>query len=197
MGTGLTDIHRQDAPVTTSKDSGRAAVAAEEMSAPKGDSLVGKTVTINRPRQALYDYWRTLERLPQFMENVERVEPMGGNRYRWTVKAPAGRTVEWVAAVTEDRPGEVIGWTSEEGADVANSGRVEFRDAPGGRGTWVTATLLYDSPAGIVGKVIAKLFQREPAIQVRRDLRRFKQLMETGEVATGAWTRAQRAEDMN
>ena len=74
---------------------------------------------------------------------------------------------------------------------------VEFRDAPGGRGTWVTATLLYDPPAGIVGKVIAKLFQREPEMQVRRDLRRFKQLMETGEVATGAWTRAQRAEEMN
>ena len=74
---------------------------------------------------------------------------------------------------------------------------MESRDAPGGRGTWVTATLLYDPPAGIVGKVIAKLFQREPEMQVRRDLRRFKQLMETGEVATGAWTRAQRAEEMN
>ena len=197
MGTDLTDIQHRDAPVTTSKDSDRAAAAAEEIRAPKGDSLVGKTVTINRPRQELYDYWRALAQLPEFMENVERVEPIGGNRYRWTVKAPAGRTVEWVAAVTEDRPGAVIAWTSEGDADVANSGRVEFRDAPGGRGTWVTATLLYDPPAGIVGKVIAKLFQREPAIQVRRDLRRFKQLMETGEVATGAWTQAQRAEEMN
>ncbi len=197
MGTGLTGTQEQDAPITTSKDSDRSDIAAAQLDAAKGDTLVGKTVTINRPRQDLYDYWRTLEQLPAFMENVERIEPLGGNRYRWTVKAPAGRTVEWVAAITEEKPGEAIGWTSEEDADVANSGRVEFRDAPGGRGTWVTATLLYDPPAGIVGKAIAKLFQREPAIQVRRDLRRFKQLMETGEVATGAWTQAQRAEEMN
>ena len=101
------------------------------------------------------------------------------------VKAPGGKTVEWDARVTDDRPNELIAWTSEEGADVPNSGRVEFRDA-GARGTVVTATILYDPPGGTIGKVIAKLFQREPAIQARRDLNRFKQLMETGEIATAA-----------
>ena len=112
------------------------------------------------------------------------------------VRAPAGRAVEWDAIITEDEPGERIAWASTEGADVANSGRITFRDA-GARGTVVTATILYDPPAGIIGKVVAKMFQREPAIQARRDLRRFKQLMETGEVATAAWTREQVEEERN
>ena len=67
-------------------------------------------------------------------------------------------------------------------------------DFGGGRGTWVSATILYDPPSGIIGKVVARMFQREPAIQARRDLRRFKQLMETGEIATSSWTRQQHGE---
>lgn len=187
----MTPAERDDAPVSTSKDQHQVEALAH------GDSLAAKTVTINRPRQELYDYWRDLTNLPRFMDNVERIEPLGGNRYRWIVKAPAGQTVEWIATITAERPGEAIAWASEEGADVPNSGCIEFRDAPGDRGTWVSATIIYDPPAGIVGKVIAKLFQREPAIQARRDLRRFKQLMETGEIATGARTRRELTEEMD
>jgi uncharacterized membrane protein len=116
-------------------------------------------------------------------------------RSHWVVKAPGGRTVEWDALITDEVEGEYLAWASQPGADVANSGRIDFRDA-GARGTVVTATLLYDPPYGVVGKLIAKLFQREPAIQARRDLRRFKQLMETGEVATAARTRKQFEEEM-
>ena len=195
MGTGLTETQKTDTPITASKHGDVAREASLSLVEPKGDTLVAKTVTINRPREELYDYWRNLERLPSFMENIERVEARGEKRYRWVVKAPAGHMVEWVALVTEEKAGEYIAWTADEGAEIANSGRVDFRDAPGGRGTWVTATILYDPPAGIIGKAVAKLFQREPAIQVRRDLRRFKQLMETGEVATAAWTKAQLAEE--
>lgn len=181
MGDTMTPA-RDDAPASTSKHRDeRAAVASGP-----GDSVAAKTVTINRPRQELYDYWRTLENLPAFMDNVEEVQALGGGRYHWVVKAPAGAHVEWIARITQDVPGETIAWETEEGADVPNSGRVDFRDAPGGRGTWVTATIAYDPPAGVVGKIVAKLFQREPAIQARRDLRRFKQLMETGEIATAA-----------
>ena len=188
---------RDGAPLSTSKHADRIEDATLSLVEAKGDSLSGKTVTINRTRQELYDYWRALENLPTFMENVERIEALGENRYHWVVKAPAGTTVEWVAAITQDIPGEVIAWASEDGADVPNSGRIDFRDAPGDRGTWVTATILYDPPGGIIGKLVAKLFQREPAIQARRDLRRFKQLMETGEIATGTRTQAQFAEEMD
>lgn len=180
-----------DAPLATSKQRAAAVAAATHGSIDvpadgDADTLVARSVTINRPRDELYAYWRDLPQLATFMENVERIEMLDDLRSHWVVKAPAGRDVEWVARITEDREGEVIAWASEEGAEVPNSGRVEFRDASGGRGTVVTATILYDSPAGAIGKLIAKLFQREPAIQARRDLRRFKQLMETGEIATGA-----------
>lgn len=184
-----------DAPLVTAKRSEGRAGAASELTAPQGDTLHGKTVTINRTRQDLYDFWRDFTRLPEVMDNVVSVERLDDRRSRWTVKAPGGGTVEWTSVVTEDEPGQLIAWTSEDGADVPNSGRIEFRDAPGGRGTWVTATILYDPPAGIIGKVVAKMFQREPAIQARRDLRRLKQLMETGEIATAARTHKQLEEE--
>jgi uncharacterized membrane protein len=194
MSDTLFPAGADDAPAATSKHGNTAEHAATEGLEPKGDQLIGRTVTINRPRQDLFDYWRDFSKLPTFMDNVERIDVLDGNRTHWVVKAPAGKTVEWDATITDERDGEYIAWASDEGADVPNSGRIEFRDA-GERGTVVTATILYDPPAGVIGKVIAKLFQREPAIQARRDLRRFKQLMETGEVATSAWTRKQFEEE--
>lgn len=185
---------QDDAPATTSKRSEETDAVAASLGGAEGNSLVGQSVTINRPRAELYAYWRDFTRLPTFMENVVSVTTLDERRSHWVVKAPAGKTVEWVAAITDERDGEMIAWASEEGADVPNSGRVDFRDA-GSRGTVVTATILYDPPAGFVGKVVAKLFQREPAIQARRDLRRFKQLMETGEVATAARNRKQFEEE--
>jgi uncharacterized membrane protein len=179
-----------DAPLASSKLSGAVDQATEELIEAKGDSLVGRAVTINRPVAELFAYWRDFANLAAFMENVERVDVLDDRRSHWVVKAPAGKTVEWDAVVTEEAENSFIAWASEKGADVPNSGRVDFRDA-GARGTVVTATILYDPPGGTIGKLIAKIFQREPAIQARRDLRRFKQLMETGEIATAAKTRAQ------
>ncbi|MFC4255435.1 cyclase [Altererythrobacter xixiisoli] len=176
-----------DAPITTSKRTEKTAQAAENIADPKGSSLVGRSVTINRPRHELYVQWRDFSQFPNFMENVERVEMIDDVTSHWAVKGPGGSTIEWDAIITQDQPDSLIAWSSADGADVANSGRVEFHDA-GERGTIVTATILYDPPAGILGRLVAKLFQREPAIQTRRDLRRFKQLMETGEVATSART---------
>lgn len=150
------------------------------------DAPIQRTLTINRPRQELYDFWRDFANLPRFMDNIERIEILDARRSRWTVKAPAGTDVEFVSRVTEDEPGRVIAWESEEGAEVRNSGRIEFLDAPPGRGSWVRAVIDYDPPLGILGKVVAKALQREPNVQARRDLRRFKQLMETGEVTNSA-----------
>ena len=184
-----------DAPLTASKDSHAAEQAGQTLIEPKGNSLVGRAVTINRPVAELYAYWRDFSNLPSFMENVVSIETLDAKRSHWVVKAPAGKTVEWNAVVTEEAENSFIAWASEEGADVPNSGRIDFRDA-GARGTVVTVSTLYDPPAGVVGKLIAKMFQREPAIQARRDLRRFKQLMETGEIATAAMNRKQHEEEM-
>lgn len=188
-------IATDDAPPTTSKSQEVRDAATEALIEPKGDDLIGRTVTINRPRMELYAFWRDFARLPEFMDNVERIDVLSDIRSHWVVKAPAGKTVEWDATITEEIEGALIAWTSEENADVPNAGRITFQDAQGGRGTIVSATISYDPPVGLVGKVIAKLFQREPAIQARRDLRRFKQLMETGEVATAARTRKQYDEE--
>ena len=105
---------------------------------------------------------------------------------RFVMKAPAGTTVTLVNRVVEDVPGSVIAWESEPESDIRNSGRVEFADAAPGRGTTVRVLISYDPPGGIVGKLVGKVLQREPAVQARRDLRRFKQLMETGEVTNSA-----------
>ena len=150
-------------------------------------------MTINRPAQELYEFWRRPENLVEVMENIVAIEPLGPDRSRWTVKAPGGNEVSWESVITKDVPGRAIYWQSAEGADIANSGRVEFRPA-GDRGTVVRAVIAYDPPGGTVGQLIAKLFQREPRIQTRRDLHRFKQLMEAGEIATSARNRRQQEE---
>jgi len=172
-----------DAPLSAAKNPDPRATRGAQMSVAKDDELVGRTVSINRPREELYAFWRDFTHLPQFMESIEAVWVFDGRRSHWVVSAPGGHTVEWDSVVTQDEPNTLIAWTSAEGAEVRNSGRIEFRDSTNGRGTVVTATIIYDPPGGAVGKALAKLFQREPAIQARRDLRRFKQLMETGEIS--------------
>ncbi|WP_429912177.1 SRPBCC family protein [Glycocaulis sp.] len=148
------------------------------------DTVVGRTVTINRPRAELYAFWRDFSNLPKFMEHVHSAEQLDDGRTRWVVKSPMG-SLEFETRITEEREGELIAWESDPDAKIRNSGRIEFRDAPGGRGTQVDATIAYDAPGGGAGRLIAKLFQKEPKIQARRELKRFKQLMETGEIANG------------
>jgi uncharacterized membrane protein len=150
------------------------------------EGLVGRTVTINRPRDEIYREWRDFTKFPRFMENVEAVTDLGDGRSRWTIKAPLGASVELITTISEDRPGETIAWDSEPESQIETSGRVEFMDAAPGRGTMVRLTMRYTPPGGMAGRGIAKLLQREPDIQARRDLRRFKQLLETGEVTTNA-----------
>ncbi|KQM62668.1 MULTISPECIES: SRPBCC family protein [unclassified Sphingomonas] len=183
---------QDDAPASARKEGDVDALM--DIKQAKGKDIVARAVTINRPANELFAYFRDFSNLPAFMENVERIDVLDAERSHWVVKAPAGRTVEWDATITEEVDGRFVAWTSEPGADIANSGCVTFKDA-GARGTVVTATILYDPSGGLIGKIVAKMFQREPAIQARRDLRRFKQLMETGEVATAAMNLKQYKEE--
>ena len=156
--------------------------------------VIGTSVLIAKPRQELFEAWARFERFPEFMENVERVK-VDGDLTIWEITAPAGKTVTLRNRISRIVPGEEISWQSEDDSDIANSGKVRFADAPAGRGTYVSLVLSYEPPAGVVGRGLAKLFQREPAIQARRDLRRFKQLMETGEVTTNASPSARPSEN--
>ena len=140
------------------------------------------TLVINRPPAELYDFWRDFENLPRFMHHLESVRVTGAGRSHWVAKAPAGMSVEWDAVVTEEVPSERLAWRSLEGADVENSGSISFTEAAGGRGTLVRVELTYSPPGGALGKWAARLLGEEPERQALSDLRRFKQLMETGEV---------------
>ena len=155
------------------------------VSVPSGRGIkVEKSVTINKSPEELYRFWRNFENLPRFMNHLESVHVTGNNRSHWVAKAPAGRTVEWDAEIYNEKENELIAWRSLEGADVDSAGSVHFQAAPSGRGTEVRVVLKYDPPGGIVGATIAKLFGEEPSQQIEDDLRRFKQVMETGEIPT-------------
>ncbi|WP_299307685.1 SRPBCC family protein [uncultured Croceicoccus sp.] len=149
--------------------------------------VVGRTVTIRKPRTELFAFWREFQNLPQFMENVEKITPKGsGGRAVWTIKAPAGQSVDIETEIAREEQDTLIAWRSVEGSDIDTEGRVTFEDAPGERGTRVSLLIAYKAPGGKVGQAIAKLFMREPEVQARHDLKRFKMLMETGEVSTSA-----------
>lgn len=175
MNTRLND----DAPAVAARDTDARPETGES-------AFIGRTVTINRPRDEIYAFWRDFSNLALVMDNIERIDVIDRTRSHWVVKAPTGKTVAWDSVVIDDEPGRLIAWQSVEGADVTSSGRVEFLDAAPGCGTMVRATIAYDPPGGIIAQWLAKFFQREPNVQVRRDLRRLKQYLETGEVTSSA-----------
>jgi uncharacterized membrane protein len=144
---------------------------------------VDVVMTIRRSPQELFAFWRNFENLPRFMHHLQAVKGQG-QRSHWVARAPLGMKVEWDAEVYNERPNELIAWRSLEGADVDNTGSVHFTRAPGDHGTEVRVVLKYDPPAGKLGAVVARLFGEAPEQQIREDLRRFKQLMEAGEVPT-------------
>lgn len=151
------------------------------------------TITINKPAEEIYRFWRNFENLPRFMSHLLAVTDTGDGHSHWMAKGPAGTEVEWDAEITEERPNELISWRSLPGANVENSGTVRFEPATGGRGTVLHVELHYRPPGGVVGATIAKLFGEAPEKQIPVDLMRVKQLLETGEIASTAGQSAGRA----
>ena len=159
-----------------------------------GRALVGRTVTVGKPASELYQVWRSFERFPEFMDNVREIRKLDDKRSEWLIEAPGGATVKVLTRIVEEVPGKTIAWVSEPDSQIETEGRVEFADAPPGRGTYVRLLIRYTPPAGTLGRMVAKVMQREPQVQARRDLRRFKQLMETGEVPVNASPSARKSE---
>ncbi|WP_307854515.1 SRPBCC family protein [Micromonospora sp. C31] len=139
-------------------------------------------VTVNRSPAEAYRFWRDLENLPRFMSHLDAVRTDDLRRSHWIARGPAGRRIEWDAEIVDDQLNRSLAWRSLPGTRVPNAGRVRFVPAPGDRGTEVRVRLRYAPPAGALGRAVAKLFGEEPEQQVRDDLRRFKQVVETGEV---------------
>jgi len=152
--------------------------------AKRGAIRVAQAITVNRSPEELYRFWRDFQNLPRFMKHLESVRAIADRRSHWVAKGPVGTTVEWDAEITDDRPNELIGWRSLEGADVDSVGSVRFERAPGGRGSIVRVEMRYSPPAGVVGATVAKLLGKDLEWRIKDDLRRFKQVLEAGEVIT-------------
>ena len=149
-----------------------------------GAISVSVSLTIDRLAEDLYRFWRDFSNLPRIMEHLVSVHMNGDGRWHWKATGPAGSTVEWDAELTDDRPNDVIAWRSVEGSDIDHVGSIRFMPAPDGRGTLVTVEMRYSPPGGTLGSAVAAWFGEEPSQTVKRDLRRFKQVMETGEIIT-------------
>ncbi|MEH1940819.1 MAG: SRPBCC family protein [Nostoc sp.] len=152
---------------------------------------VEKTLTINKPVEELYRFWRNFDNLPRFIKHLKEVRLYDEKRSHWISKGFLNESVEWDVVITEDRENELIAWTSVEGAAIETSGRVHFKPAPGDRGTEVKTIREFTPPGGAIGAAlakpvadIAKLFGDDPELQIKEDLRNFRMLMEAGEIAT-------------
>jgi len=168
---------------SASQEEINAKINAQPAGVPAGKGIkVSQHVTINKPPAEVFRFWSNFENLPRFMDHLESVKMHQNGCSHWVAKAPLGTKVEWDAEIVDAKVNEFISWRSKPGTSVPNEGTVRFKPTATGEGTEVEVTLEYKPPAGVLGATIAKLFGEEPQIQVAGDLRRFKNIMETGEV---------------
>lgn len=176
-------------------------IAAQQLSGPDSrgreaaqEVQVTEAVTVNRPIEQVYGFWKRFENFPRFMRHLDAVET-SGRRSHWRAAGPGGIKVEWDAELVEDVENERVSWRTLPGSTVDHHGSVRFVRAPGLRGTEVRVHLHYSPPAGQIGRGLAWLLGSDPEGLIREDLRRFKQLLETGEVVMsdgpGLWRPAQ------
>lgn len=168
-GIGAADLY---AAVRASRDGG-----ARHANGPRHRALRA-AVTVRRPAEDVYRFWRDLENLPSFMPHLQSVTADAGGRSHWVANAPLGQPVQWEAQITEDEPNKRIAWQSLPGSAIQNGGSVEFAPAAGGGGTEVRVQIGYQIPGGVVGKAAATLFGESPDQHVNEDLRRLKQILE-------------------
>lgn len=163
-------------------------IAARQLGTRNSGVHASGTCIVNKSPDEVYSFWRDFRNLPRFMQHLESVEELSEGRSHWVAKGPAGMNVEWDAMIVAEDPGRVITWRSLENSDVDNAGAVRFEPAAGGRGTVVKVNIRYNPPGGAVGAAFARLFGEEPNQQLDDDLRRFKQVMEVGEIVLSEGT---------
>ncbi len=151
--------------------------------APTGDAARA-AVLVNCPPEEAFQFWRKFENLPRFMRHLESVTETGNGRSKWVAVGPLGYRVEWEAEIVSETPSRSIAWRSLPGSEIDVEGRVEFRNAPANRGTLIDVRVQYQPPAGAIGKGVAKLLGKDPSFLMQQDVRRFKALIETGEIPT-------------
>jgi uncharacterized membrane protein len=140
---------------------------------------IEKTILIARPPEELFRFWRNLENLPEFMENLESVRILDDRHSHWVLKGPGGQPYEWDAEIVNEHPGEMISWQTLPGADVQSAGTVRFNPADDGRSTLLRVILEFHPPGGAVGARVARFFGQDPSVQLDHDLARLKKIIET------------------
>ena len=179
--------YRQPAPVPRLPDNAPRR-AAQNRTTPAGRVITGKTILISKPRAELFQFWKDVQNLPQFLSNAKLIGTEG-KVSTWEVAAPAGQTVKVQVELIEERENEFLAWKSTPDSQVEAHGRLTFKEAPADRGTYVEAEVNYKPPGGQAGRLIAHLFRKAPEVLARHEMKRFKMLMETGEIATSARNR--------
>jgi uncharacterized membrane protein len=146
--------------------------------------LVKHTQTINRTPSEIYDFLQIPANHARFNERVESVSRSDDGVWHWAFKGPFNSIWKFDSSRINEEPGRLIAWKSLPGGDIENAGSIRLAPVWDGRGTEVTLEVSYQPPAGTVGVAIAKMLGHDPNAQVREDLRRLKNLLETGEIPT-------------
>lgn len=156
---------------------------SKHVSVPSDEGVrVDQAITIEKPVQEVYGFWRQLENLPRFMRHLKSVTVRDDLHSHWVVKGPGGKELQWDAEVIEQRENEMISWRSLPDADVDNAGSVWFTSVPGGQGTVLRIEMKYVPPGGKTGAIVSKLFRQDADSEIGEDLNRLKRLLETGQL---------------
>jgi uncharacterized membrane protein len=174
VGVGLLDVLASEELATTAPKVTHPDRSGEALS-------IKRSVTVNRPVEEVYAFWQNFENLPRFMKHLDNVQNTGENTSRWSAGAGQGESVHWDVQLLERQPNQLLSWKTVGVSDITGHGRVEFREAPGGRGTEVRASISYEVPGGAAGKRLARIFRDIPGVKIENQLNVFKQIMETGE----------------
>jgi uncharacterized membrane protein len=139
---------------------------------------IRESVTINAPPDQVYRFWRQLDRLPEVMPHLEKVEQLDAKRSRWTAKAFDQVPITWNAEIINEVPFETIGWKTLPGEAIQNAGAVTFKPVPGNGGTEVRVHLQYAAPGGRAASWLARMAGEDPARLTRDGLLALKHRLE-------------------
>lgn len=163
---------------------GYAAAGKKKLPDPVKNINIRTTITVNKPRDEVYAFWRKLDNLPLFMKHLESVEVIDEKYSHWKARIPGGLgTLQWKAEISKEEDHYLLGWNSLPGAAVGNAGKMVFKDA-GDKGTEIHAVITYRAPLGAAGEKVARLFNQVFENMIREDIRNFKRYIETGEIPT-------------
>jgi uncharacterized membrane protein len=175
---------RSKSGVAIATAGGLLSYAGAKVGTERRELIARSSILLNCTPEQAYQFWSNFENLPLFMRHLESVTRLGESRSRWIAIGPLGKRVIWDAEIAFDRKDDVIAWRSLPDSEIYVDGIVKFRNAPGNRGTIITAVVVYQPPAGALGGALAKVLGKDPSFMMRQDLRRLKALIEAGEIPT-------------